>query len=260
MYQPTISPEELDTYPVGHFPGRILVVDSPETLLEAEQILAGATLLGYDTETRPSFEKGIRHNVSLIQIATADTALLFRVGLQPLSETVCRLLSSPDILKVGAALRDDLRGMRRVAEFRPAGFLDLQSLVSHWGIEELSVKKMAAIVLRMKVSKAQRLTNWEADRLTPAQQDYAALDAWVCREIYLRLRDDDPRLLERLQEQHLLQQPICPEPSAAASARERKRPRRHRGGRRHTSRRTPSTLHSSDSHDTTPAPPDPSTR
>lgn len=257
MYQPTISTEELDTYPVGHFPGRILVVDSPETLLEAEQILAGATLLGYDTETRPSFEKGIRHNVSLIQIATADTALLFRVGLQPLSETVCRLLSSPDILKVGAALRDDLRGMRRVADFRAAGFLDLQSLVSHWEIEELSVKKMAAIVLRLKISKAQRLTNWEADRLTPAQQDYAALDAWVCREIYLRLHDDDPRLMEHLREHHLIRHP---EPSAAASARDRKPTRRHRGGRRHTPRRPHSTHNSSDSHDTTPAAPDPSTR
>ncbi len=239
MYQPTISTDQLDTCPLCHFPGRILVVDSPETLLEAERILSGATLLGYDTETRPSFEKGIRHPLSLIQIATADTALLFR------------LLSSPDVLKIGAALRDDLRSMRRVADLLPAGFLDLQTLVPHWGIQELSVKKMAAIVLGRKISKAQRLTNWDADPLTPAQQDYAALDAWVCREIYLRLRSDDPRLMERLQEQHLRQQPICPEPSAAAAVGRKpaRRPRSH------------STHNTSDNnHDTTPSPSDPSTR
>lgn len=255
MYQPTISTDQLDTCPLCHFPGRILVVDSPETLLEAERILSGATLLGYDTETRPSFEKGIRHPLSLIQISTADTALLFRVRLQPLSDPLCRLLSSPDVLKIGAALRDDLRSMRRVADLLPAGFLDLQTLVPHWGIQELSVKKMAAIVLGRKISKAQRLTNWDADPLTPAQQDYAALDAWVCREIYLRLRSDDPRLMERLQEQHLRQQPICPEPSAAAAVGRKPARRPRRRPRSHSTHNT-----SDNNHDTTPSPSDPSTR
>lgn len=207
MYRPTITNDEINEMPVGHFPGRILVVDSDETMAEAERILAGETLVGYDTETRPSFEKGIKYGMALVQISTADTALLFRVRQAPLSETIRSVLSSPDVIKVGAAIRDDIRGMHKVAEFRPAGFIDLQSVVKRWGIEELSVKKMAAIVLGIKVSKAQRLTNWEAVRLTEPQQDYAAMDAWVCREIYLRLKADNPALMAEAEKLLLRQQP-----------------------------------------------------
>lgn len=207
MYQPTITNDQINEMPVGHFPGRVLVVDSDETMAEAERILAGETLVGYDTETRPSFEKGIKYGMALVQISTADVALLFRVKLAPLSETIRTMLSSPDVIKVGAAIRDDIRGMHKVAEFRPAGFIDLQSVVKRWGIEELSVKKMAAIVLGIKVSKAQRLTNWEAVRLTAPQQDYAAMDAWVCREIYLRLRADNAALMDEAEKMLLRQQP-----------------------------------------------------
>lgn len=207
MYQPTITNEEINEMPVGHFPGRVLVVDSEETMREAEAILRGETLVGYDTETRPSFQKGLKYGMSLVQISTADTALLFRVKLVPLSETIRAMLSSPDVIKVGAALRDDIRGMRQVAEFRPAGFVDLQAVVKRWGIEELSVKKMAAIILGIKVSKAQRLTNWEAVRLTEPQQDYAAMDAWVCREMYLRLQADNAALLVDAVRGLLQQQP-----------------------------------------------------
>lgn len=207
MYQATITNDQINEMPVGHFPGRVLVVDSEQTMREAETLLQGETLLGYDTETRPSFQKGTKYSMALVQISTADTALLFRVKMAPLSENIRAVLSSPDVIKVGAALRDDIRGMRKVAEFRPAGFVDLQSVVKRWGIEELSVKKMAAIVLGIKISKAQRLTNWEAVRLTEPQQDYAAMDAWVCREIYLRLRQDNAALMDEAEKTLLQQQP-----------------------------------------------------
>lgn len=233
MYQATITNDEINGMPVGHFPGRVLVVDSEQTMRQAEALLRGETLLGYDTETRPSFQKGTKYGMALVQISTADTALLFRVKMAPLSENIRAVLSSPDIIKVGAALRDDIRGMRKVAEFRPAGFVDLQSVVKRWGIEELSVKKMAAIVLGMKVSKAQRLTNWEAVRLTEPQQDYAAMDAWVCREIYLRLRQDNAALMDEAEKILLQQQPEGEMPAVKQKRQSRgSGGHRRRGGRR----------------------------
>ena len=236
MYQPTITNEEINEMPVGHFPGRVLVVDSEETMREAEAVLQGETLVGYDTETRPSFQKGLKYGMALVQISTADTALLFRVKQVPLSETIRAMLSSPDVIKVGAALRDDIRGMRQVAEFRPAGFVDLQAVVRWWGIEELSVKKMAAIILGIKVSKAQRLTNWEAVRLTEPQQDYAAMDAWVCREIYLRLQADDSALLAEAVRGLLQQQPEGEMPSGR-KLHARRNKRNPSGARRRTRRK-----------------------
>lgn len=232
MYQATITNDEINEMPVGHFPGRVLVVDSEETMREAEAVLRDATLVGYDTETRPSFQKGLKYGMALVQIATADTALLFRVKMIPLSDAIRAILSSPEVIKIGAAIRDDIRGMRRVAEFCPAGFLDLQTLVGRWGIEELSVKKMAAIVLGMKISKAQRLTNWEAVRLTEAQQDYAAMDAWVCREIYLRLRQDAPLRMAEAEQTLLRQQPEGEMPSKHKT-RSRRRAGRSSGTRHH---------------------------
>lgn len=200
-FQPTIPTEAINQLPLSHFPGRIVVVDDEASMREAEQVLLGQHLLGYDTESRPSFTQGVRHGLALVQVATGDVALLFRVQRIPLSEVVQDILASPQVLKIGAALRDDLRAMHRVARFTPGGFVDLQSVVGHWGIGELSVKKMAAIVLGTKVSKAQRLTNWEADSLTALQQDYAAVDAWICREIYLKLRQDDPVKMAEIEQE-----------------------------------------------------------
>lgn len=232
MYQPTITNDEINLMPVAHFPGRVIVVDSEETMREAEAVLQGQTLVGYDTETRPSFQKGLKYGMALVQISTADTALLFRVKQVPLSESIRAMLSSPEVIKVGAAIRDDIRGMHQVAEFQPAGFVDLQALVKRWGIEELSVKKMAAIVLGVKVSKAQRLTNWEAVRLTEPQQDYAALDAWVCREIYLRLRAENPALMDEAERGLLRQQSAGEMPekhrTAARLSKRSGSPRRYR--------------------------------
>ncbi len=192
MFRTTITNDEINQMPVEQFRGRILVVDDEKSMHKAGQILQGETLLGFDTETRPAFTKGVQHDTALVQISTADTALLFRLKHIRFSDDVRRVLESPRVLKIGAAIRDDIKGMQKMSHLRPGGFVDLQSIVGRWGINELSVKKMAAIVLGIKVSKAQRLTNWEAASLTPAQQSYAATDAWVCREIYLRLQQAPP--------------------------------------------------------------------
>lgn len=179
------------------FEGRVLVVDSEETMAQAEKILVGQPIIGFDTETRPAFTKGQRYSLALLQLATESAAVLFRVQMCGLSPAIISLMQDPKVLKIGAAIRDDIRALNRVAPFAAAGFIDLQSIVGRWGIEELSVRKMAAIVLNFKVSKAQRLSNWEATKLTAAQADYAAMDAWVCREIYIQLNAKKQRNNDR---------------------------------------------------------------
>ncbi|MEG1606617.1 MAG: 3'-5' exonuclease [Mucinivorans sp.] len=184
MFLSTISPQELSLLPTPHFDGEILVVDSPQTMAQAEQILQGEPLLGFDTETRPAFARGVSYRMSLLQISTPRVAILFRLLLCPLSAGVVRVLSDKRVLKIGAAINDDIKGLQKQVPFEPGGFVDLQKIVARWGIQDKSVKKMGAIVLEIKISKAQRLSNWEAARLTPAQQEYAAMDAWVCQKIY----------------------------------------------------------------------------
>lgn len=192
MFATTITNDQINELPVVHFTGRVIVVDNQQTMIEAEQALSGATVIGFDTETRPAFQKGLSYKMSLLQLSTQDTAVLIRLQMVELSPTIIRILQSAAVLKIGAAIRDDIRGLQKVKRYKPAGFIDLQSIVGDWGIESLSVKKMAAIVLGIKVSKAQRLSNWDALQLTPSQIDYAAVDAWVCREIFVRLKSMAP--------------------------------------------------------------------
>ncbi len=164
-----------------------MVVDTSEAITQACEYLSTQELIGFDTETRPSFTKGVSNKVSLLQLASGEKAFLFRLNKIALERPILRLLESRTTLKIGAAIRDDIRGLQQLRQFNPRGFIDLQSLVGNYGIAELSVRKMAAITLGVKISKAQRLSNWEAARLTPAQQLYAATDAWISREIYLKL-------------------------------------------------------------------------
>ncbi|MEG1897681.1 MAG: 3'-5' exonuclease, partial [Mucinivorans sp.] len=126
--------------------------------------------------------------LALLQVSTPEVSLLFRVQKVKLTPRIIAILQDKNVLKIGAALRDDIKALQKTQPFTPAGFVDLQTIIPRWGIEEKSVRKMAAIVLGFKVSKAQRLSNWEAVRLTTAQQAYAATDAWVCLRIYQVLK------------------------------------------------------------------------
>ncbi len=186
-YRENISNEEVNALPAGAFKGPIMVVDTPEAIIEACDYLSRQTLIGFDTETRPSFTKGVSNKVSLLQLASGEKAFLFRLNKIALERPILRLMESRTTIKIGAAIRDDIRGLQQLRQFTPRGFIDLQSIVGRYGIAELSVRKMAAITLGVKISKAQRLSNWEASSLTPAQQLYAATDAWISREIYLKL-------------------------------------------------------------------------
>ncbi|MEG1700536.1 MAG: 3'-5' exonuclease [Alistipes sp.] len=183
-----ISNEQTALLPVIEFTGNICIVDNEDEVEEACRSLAACSVIGFDTETRPSFQVGVSYRVSLLQLSTPKVCYLFRLNRIPLAKPLLQLLESTTILKIGADVAGDLRSLRQLRHFRDGGFVDLQTIASAWGIEEKSLRKLSAIVLGKRVSKAQRLSNWEATTLTAKQQIYAATDAWACVRIYDRLQ------------------------------------------------------------------------
>jgi ribonuclease D len=188
MFQSTIDKEELKKLPLQSFPGTIHVIDSLEGLKKYVPVLQQEEVLGFDTETRPSFKKGKFNPISLVQMATRFHAFLFRIPSLHLPDELVHLFEDENIIKVGAALHDDLIDLRKVRDFKAGGFLDLQKYVEAFGIENKGVAKLAGIVLGFRISKNQQLSNWDAETLTPAQREYAATDAWVCLRIYQALQ------------------------------------------------------------------------
>ncbi len=189
MYLESITNEELDKLELASFTGGVFVIDTigPE-FDRAVNYLRRQKIIGFDTETRPCFSPDQpRYGVSLLQLSGPDKAYLFRIKSTGMHRRLCNLMSNENVLKVGAAIHDDIRGLQKYKDFIPASFVDLQKIVSNFGIQDKSVKKMAAIILGIKISKSQQLSNWEAEELSEAQIRYAATDAWVCREMYMKL-------------------------------------------------------------------------
>lgn len=182
-----ISNEQTALLPAIEFRGEIRIVEDERDIAAACKYLAEQPVIGFDTETRPSFRPGISYRVSLLQLSTPQLCFLFRLNKIPLAKPILQVLETDSILKIGADVAGDLRSLRQIRHFRDAGFIDLQAIAPEWGIAEKSLRKLSAIVLGQRVSKAQRLSNWEAATLTDKQQLYAATDAWVCTRIYDRL-------------------------------------------------------------------------
>jgi len=183
----TITKEEIAAFDTEEFNGRIFVIDTPDKTNQAVNYLSGFDNLGFDTETRPSFKKGNLNNVALIQLATDNRCYLFRLNRIGFSTSLIQLLSDANISKIGLSLKDDFTSMSRRMQFTPQGFIDIQKLVSEHDIADLSLQKIYAILFQKKISKSQRLSNWEAEELSEAQKKYAALDAWACLRIYEKL-------------------------------------------------------------------------
>jgi ribonuclease D len=182
-----ISNDELAELPLSSFGGVIHVIEQPENIDSAVEYLSRQTILGFDTETRPAFKKGQTYPVSLLQLSTSDKAFLFRINKIGLPEGLIKILASSKILKMGVAIRDDIKILQRIVPFKPGGFIELQEMVKNYGIENFSLKKLSAIVLGFRISKSARLTNWDAPELTEQQLIYGATDAWVSCEIYKQL-------------------------------------------------------------------------
>ena len=193
MFSESITPQEIEKLEYASFPGKIYVIDTVGSQFNrAIAYLKEQKIIGFDTETRPVFSQDQpKYGVALLQLSGPDKAFLFRINKIGLHRRLCNLLASDKVIKVGAAIHDDIRGLQRKHDFSPAAFVDLQKIVCEWGIRDKSVKKMAGIILGFRISKTQQLSNWEAESLSDAQCRYAATDAWVCREMYLRLQAAD---------------------------------------------------------------------
>jgi len=187
VYQENITAEELALCELSWFKGEIVLVDNMKAFNEVFPRLLGADLLGFDTETKPTFKKGGKNPVSLIQLSTSDLAVLFRINKIGFPRELIDLLSDASVIKTGVAVHDDIRYLKSVKRFNPGGFIDLQIFVKDFGIVSSGLKKLTAIILGFRISKRQQVTDWEAEKLTEAQLIYAATDAWVCHQIYTKL-------------------------------------------------------------------------
>jgi ribonuclease D len=190
MFAENLTSDEVNDLPLYQFNGGIFIIDTFEKLDYYLPLLKEQKILGFDTETKPSFKKGKVNSVSLLQLTSSTQAFLIRINKIGLPSEVVDILIDNNIKKIGLAIKDDLKILKKIAGFEPTSFLDLQDYVGEFGIEAMSLKKITAIVLDKRISKSQQVTNWEREELSEAQQIYAATDAWACLKVYNKLNQE----------------------------------------------------------------------
>ena len=183
----TISKEQVAELPLEIFDGKIIVVEHKSKVEKAVTDLMKYSKLGFDTETKPAFKRGQVHKVALMQLSTIDVCYLFRLNKIGYPDELDEIICNPNIKKIGLSLRDDFAAIRKRSEKKPQNFIDLQTFVDEYGIDDNSLQRIYAILFGKKISKNQRLSNWEATSLSEAQKNYAAMDAWACLRIYNHL-------------------------------------------------------------------------
>lgn len=187
----SISKEELLELPLGQFEGPIYLIDRTDQVEDAVDFLEDQLLIGFDTETKPSFRKGEFNHVSLLQLSTANQAFIFRLNKIGFPPPLRSLLEKENVLKVGAAVHDDLKALKKLTDsFHPQSFFDLNDELKKVGFLNVGVRNLCGMVLNIRISKAEQVSNWEADKLTERQLRYAATDAWACLEIFQKLNTE----------------------------------------------------------------------
>lgn len=184
MFKVSITKDQLNELPQVQFPGNIYVIDNMSMVNSAVRTLRKYDIVGFDTETRPSFKKGRMHKVALLQLSTPNECFLFRLNRLGMPASLHEYLEDDSCLKVGLSVHDDFKSLRRLVDIDPAGFVDVQPLALQNSITDISLQKIYAILFGERISKGQQLSNWEADTLSDAQQRYASIDAWTCISIY----------------------------------------------------------------------------
>lgn len=183
-----IDKTELAEMPKVEFTGAIKIIDTVEKADAAIAELSQYSVVGFDTETKPSFKRGITNKVSLLQLATDQAAYLFRLHLIGITDSIVDFLQNEKILKIGISVRDDFQALRKKREIEPKGFVEIQEIAARMGIDDRSLQKIYALLFRERISKSQRLSNWELETLTESQMQYAAIDAWATIKIYRYLK------------------------------------------------------------------------
>mgnify|MGYP001162268172 CR=1 FL=1 len=175
--------EDVKKFPLIEFKGEITVVENKNDILKYCKIISKCSTIGFDTETKPAFQKGVSHNISLIQLSANNRIFLFRINKTGLDKNILNILTNPSILKVGIDLKNDLSGLKKITNFQECNFLDLNVLALQKGFKSIGAVKLTIMLLGCRISKRQRLSDWSADQLTSAQIEYAAIDAWICPKI-----------------------------------------------------------------------------
>lgn len=187
----SISKEEVNELPLGQFEGDIFMIDHPDLVEEAVDFLEDQRIIGFDTETKPSFKKGQFNHVSLLQLSTTEQAFLFRLNKIGFPESLRNLLEKENLVKIGAAVHDDLKGLGKLTDsFYPQSFFDLNDELKKVGFQNVGVRNLSGMVLKIRISKSEQVSNWESEVLTEKQQRYAATDAWACLKIFNLLREE----------------------------------------------------------------------
>lgn len=185
----SIPKESVNRMRIVRYPGVIHLIETREDALDALAVINQFKVVGFDTETKPNFRKGTCNGVALIQISTGDVCYLFRVNKIGFIKELRDLFSNPDIQKIGLSIHDDFKMLGRLHQFEATALVDLQKMVKDYGIKDNALQRIYAILFSERISKAQRLSNWEAEVLSPAQMEYAAIDAWATLRIFNYLED-----------------------------------------------------------------------
>lgn len=184
-----ITKEEVNALPLGQFEGEMFLIDKVEDVEEVAEFLVQQRVIGFDTETKPAFKKGVTNQVSLLQLSTSTQAFLFRLNEIGFPDSIRNILEKESIVKVGAAVHDDIKGLAKLTDsFYAASFFDLNDELKRVGFINIGVRNLCAMVLGIRISKSEQVSNWEAEKLTIKQQRYAATDAWGCLEIFKKLK------------------------------------------------------------------------
>jgi ribonuclease D len=183
-----ISREAMLELPIRRYEGEIRLVETVQALERAAADIFQEEAIGFDTETRPAFRKGESHPPALAQVATARVVYLFPLQRLDFSATLGEMLAEKAIVKAGVALGEDLRQLQSLFAFEPAAVTDLGHVAKRHGLKQTGVRNLAGIFLGARITKGAKTTNWAARHLSAQQMTYAATDAWICRELYLRFR------------------------------------------------------------------------
>lgn len=184
----SITQDEINALPLTTFKGQVHLIDKADMVKEVFDDIRKNEVVGFDTETRPSFKKGQLFKVALLQVAIPDHVFLIRLQHTGFTEEIQHLLENDSLIKTGIGIRDDILALQRMNRFQPQGFVDLAPLAKEAGLQVESVKKLTGLLLGFRISKSAQTSNWEAPKLTRKQVEYAATDAWVCLELYRKLR------------------------------------------------------------------------
>ena len=185
-----VSKDEIKNYSVEKFNGKISIIDKKKNLLDAYLFLKKQKIIGFDTESRPTFKKGVSSNVSLIQFSTKNEVFLFRINFIGFDDKLIDLINDKKIKKIGIAIFDDIKSLQKIKEFESNSVIDLNKLALNLGFESIGAVKLSILILGFSISKSARLSNWEKKDLTTSQIEYAATDAWICNMIYKKLLNE----------------------------------------------------------------------